>query len=130
MKKLKALILSSVISLPVGIALSGEADAYSRKNCEVIKQEFIRQGASNSTATWFAYRVAWRESGCTPQYVRDHDDWSYSRLGLNGKTAGLRRTWRNWCGADVRYDTRILSTDVRCALEAFERMGTRPWGGY
>jgi hypothetical protein len=130
MRKLKALVLSSVLSLPVGIALSGEANAYSRSNCETIKQELLRQGASNSTANWLGYRVAWRESGCTPQFVRDRDDHSYSRFGLNGKTAGLRRAWRNLCNADVRYDTRILSIDVRCALAAYRALGARPWGGY
>lgn len=105
-----------------------EAPTASRGGCDGIYDEMIRQGASDGVAQRFAYRIAPRESGCTPQFVHDHDDWSYSRFGLNGLTAGLRANWMNWCGADVRSDTKNLSTDVRCALEAYERMGWAPWG--
>ena len=66
-------------------------------------------------------------SATLPQFVHDHDDWSYSRFGLNGLTAGLRANWANWCGADVRSDTMNLSVDVRCALAAYHRMGWAPW---
>jgi len=99
-----------------------------RGGCDGIYDEMISQGASAGVAQRFAYRIAPRESGCSPQFVHDHDDWSYSRFGLNGLTAGLRSNWANWCGADVRSDTKNLSTDVRCALEAYQRMGWRPWG--
>jgi hypothetical protein len=96
--------------------------------CDGIYDEFIRQGASSAVAQRFAYHIAPRESGCSPQFVHDGDDWSYSRFGLNGLTAGLRSNWAAWCGADVRSDTKNLSTDVNCALEAYARMGWRPWG--
>jgi len=99
-----------------------------RGGCDGIYDEFIRQGASDGVAQRFAYRIAPRESGCSPQFVHDHDDWSFSRFGLNGLTAGLRSNWANWCGADVRSDTQNLSTDVACALAAHARMGWRPWG--
>ena len=88
----------------------------------------IRQGASAGVAQRFAYKIARRESGCTAAFVHDHDDWSYSRFGLNGLTAGLRANWASWCGADVRTDTQNLSTDVSCALAAYNRMGWAPWG--
>lgn len=96
-------------------------------SCGGIYDEMRRQGASSGVASNFAYHIAPRESGCTPQLVHDGDDWSYSRFGLNGLTAGLRSTWQRWCGADVRWDTRILSTDVRCALAAYSHMGWQPW---
>lgn len=95
--------------------------------CGGIYNEMRRQGASSGVASNFAYHIAPRESGCSAQFVHDGDDWSYSRFGLNGLTSGLRSNWANWCGADVRWDTRILSTDVRCALAAYHRMGWSPW---
>jgi hypothetical protein len=98
-----------------------------RGGCDGIYDELIRQGASDGVAQRLAYRIAPRESGCSPQFVHDRDDWSYSRFGLNGLTAGLRANWMSWCGADVRSDTQDLATDVRCALAAYERMGWRPW---
>lgn len=98
-----------------------------RGGCDGIYDEMRRQGASDGVAQRFAYRIAPRESGCTPQFVHDHDDWSYSRFGLNGLTAGLRQNWASWCGADVRSDTKNLSTDVNCALAAYNRMGWAPW---
>jgi hypothetical protein len=98
-----------------------------RGGCDGIYDEMIRQGAGSGVAQRFAYRIAPRESGCSAQFVHDRDDWSYSRFGLNGLTAGLRQNWANWCGADVRSDTKNLSTDVRCALAAYHRMGWSPW---
>jgi hypothetical protein len=106
-----------------------EAASSGRGGCDGIYDELRRQGASDGVAQRLAYRIAPRESGCSPQFVHDHDDWSYSRFGLNGLTQGLRNNWMNWCGADVRSDTQNLSTDVRCALEAHARMGWSPWGG-
>jgi len=95
--------------------------------CDAIYDEMVAQGASGATARRFAYSIAPRESGCTPQFVHDRDDWSYSRFGLNGLTANLRANWQAWCGADVRTDTRHLATDVACALAAHARMGWAPW---
>jgi hypothetical protein len=98
-----------------------------RGGCDGIYDELIVQGASDGVAQRLAYRIAPRESGCSPQFVHDRDDWSFSRFGLNGLTAGLRANWAAWCGADVRSDTQDLSTDVRCALAAYNRMGWAPW---
>jgi len=98
-----------------------------RGGCDGIYDELIRQGASDGVAQRLAYRIAPRESGCSPQQVHDGDDWSYSRFGLNGITAQLRNNWMAWCGADVRYDTADLATDVACALAAYDRMGWAPW---
>jgi hypothetical protein len=95
--------------------------------CDGIYAELIAQGATSPVAHTFAYQIAPRESHCTPQYVHDGDDWSYSRFGLNGLTAALRARWADWCGADVRSDTRVLSLDVACALAAYDRMGWAPW---
>ena len=95
--------------------------------CDGIYEEMIAQGASAGVAQRFAYRIAPRESGCSPQFVHDRDDWSYSRFGLNGLTAGLRSNWQRLCGADVRSDTQNLSTDVNCALAAYHAMGWQPW---
>lgn len=98
-----------------------------RGGCDGIYDELLAQGASSGVAQRFAYVIAPRESGCTARYVHDRDDWSDSRFGLNGLTAGLRQNWAAWCGADVRSDTAELSTDVRCALAAYGRMGWAPW---
>lgn len=98
-----------------------------RGGCDGIYDEMVNQGASSSVAWRFAYSIAPRESGCTPQYVHDSDDWSYSRFGLNGLTAALRDGWMRLCGADVRYDTKDLSKDVECALAAYHAMGWAPW---
>ena len=95
-------------------------------NCAVIVAELARQGATPAVASRFG-AIAWRESGCYPRQVHDSDDWSYSRFGLNGLTAGLRAGWRRLCDADVRWDTRVLSVDVKCALAAFAELGWRPW---
>jgi len=98
-----------------------------RGGCDGIYDELLAQGASSGVAQRLAYSIAPRESGCSPQFVHDGDDWSYSRFGLNGLTANLRTNWMTWCGADVRSDTQVLSVDVRCALAAYDRMGWAPW---
>lgn len=121
--------MAAATLVAVVVAAPHRADAASRGDCEIIVAELREQGASVGVANYLGRRVAWRESGCRPAYVHDRDDWSHSRFGLNGKTAGLRRVWRTWCGADVRYDTRNLSVDVACALAAYDRLGRRPWGG-
>jgi hypothetical protein len=96
-------------------------------NCEVIVNELLKQGASSYVANRLGIAIATRESNCYPRQVHDNDDWSFSRFGLNGLTQGLRTTWRQWCNADVRWDTRILEVDVRCALAAYDHMGWQPW---
>lgn len=125
--EIQALLHQGDRSAPAPAAEAPEPVQSGRGGCDGIYDEMRRQGASDGVAQRFAYRIAPRESGCSPQFVHDRDDWSYSRFGLNGLTAGLRSNWANWCGADVRSDTQHLSTDVNCALEAYNRMGWRPW---
>jgi hypothetical protein len=108
-------------------ALQGPSQTMVRSGCDGIFDELVAQGASSGVAQRLAYVIAPRESHCAAQYVHDRDDWSYSRFGLNGLTAGLRANWSRWCGADVRSDTVELATDVRCALAAYDRMGWAPW---
>lgn len=73
-------------------------------------------------------RIAWRESGCNhTSWVSDRDDLGGGLLGINFRTANLRNGWLNWCGATVnnfRYDANL---QVRCAKEAYNRLGLRPW---
>lgn len=132
---IRRLLLAGGALLMLGTALlavAGPASAKTGKsnaNCSAIYNEVRRQGGSANVASFLAYRVAPHESGCTAQYVKDSDDWSYSRFGLNGKTAALRAGWKRLCGVDVRSATKNLSTDVRCALAAYRVMGTRPWRG-
>lgn len=73
-------------------------------------------------------RIAWRESGCNhTRYTDDRDDLGGFLLGMNFRTATLRSGWFSWCGAtvsNVRYDPDL---QVRCASEAYQRLGLRPW---
>jgi hypothetical protein len=114
---------------PVAFLTPGLRDCTpSASPCTTIYNEFRRQGASSGVASNFAYHIAPRESGCTPQYVHNSTDWSYSRLGLNAGAHGeLVSGWRRLCNADVRWDTRILSVDVRCGLAAYHAYGWSPW---
>jgi hypothetical protein len=128
MKKLLIPVMAALISVGVVSPLHASALApANRAACTTIYNEFRRQGASPAVAQRFAYTIAWRESGCVPQYVHNRTDWSYSRLGLNGLTAALRAGWMRLCHADVRSATRSLPTDVRCALAAYRVMGWAPW---
>lgn len=129
--RIRNLLIASVITATPVLAIdTPEVSAASWRgngNCQQIEQAFLNIGASSGVADRFAYSIAPRESGCRAQYVHDHDDWSYSRFGLNGKSASLRRYWMRLCGADVRNHTRNLSVDVRCAYAAFRTLGWRPW---
>jgi hypothetical protein len=129
MRKILIPVMAVLISIGAAGAVDQHASAASanRAACTTIYNEFRHQGASPSLAQWFAYKIAWRESGCVPQYVHNRTDWSYSRLGLNGLTPALRAGWQRLCHADVRSATRNLSTDVRCALAAYRVMGSAPW---
>lgn len=73
-------------------------------------------------------RIAWRESGCDhTRFTNDSDDLGGFLLGLNFRTATLRTGWSAWCGAtvdDIRYDPDL---QVRCAKEAYVRLGLKPW---
>jgi len=104
-----------------------ECAPQTRGGCDGIYDELVAQGASDGVASRLAYVIAPRESGCSPQYVHDGDDWSFSRFGLNGINPTLRSGWMRWCGADVRFDTKDLATDVSCALAAFDHLGWTPW---
>jgi hypothetical protein len=72
--------------------------------------------------------IAWRESGCNhTRCTNDSDDLGGYLLGMNFRTATLRNGWLAWCGAtvsNVRYDPNL---QVRCAREAYDRLGLRPW---
>jgi hypothetical protein len=73
-------------------------------------------------------RIAYRESGCNhTRYTNDHDDLGGFLLGMNFRTQNLRNGWLSWCGATVnntRYDPAL---QVRCAKEAYDRLGLQPW---
>ena len=99
--------------------------------------EAVVPGDCNSYAPLFAAydlpvdtfnRIAWRESGCVhTSWVDDHDDLGGGLLGINFRTANLRNGWLSWCGATVsnfRYDVNL---QVRCAREAYIRLGLSPW---
>jgi len=72
--------------------------------------------------------IAWRESGCNhTSWVNDADDLGGGLLGINFRTQTLRNGWYSWCGATVnnfRYDPNL---QVRCAREAYDRLGLSPW---
>lgn len=71
--------------------------------------------------------IAYRESRCNARsFVNDHDDLGGGLLGINMRTAGLRATWRRWCGGTVSNVTNA-AVNVRCAAAAYRRMGLRPW---
>ncbi len=123
-----SVILAMILTLGLAPAVRvSHTTAPAPTGCDGIYAEMIHQGAPADVAGHFAYFIAPRESGCAPKQVHDNDDWSFSRFGLNGLTAGLRTYWRNLCDADVRWDTRFLDADVRCALAAYRDVGWRPW---
>lgn len=71
-------------------------------------------------------RIAWRESGCDHRsFVIDRDDAGGGLLGINLK-GRLAATWHDWCGATLDNIT-DAAVNVRCAAEAYERLGMRPW---
>lgn len=74
------------------------------------------------------HAIAWRESGCNhTRFTNDSDDLGGFLLGMNFRTSQLRAGWYSWCGAtvtNVRYDPNL---QVRCAREAYDRMGLSPW---
>jgi len=122
-----AAVMSAAPVSANGTDLATRQTARSHDGCQAIYDAFIHWGATPAVAERFAFTIAPRESGCRPQYVRNRTDWSYSRLGLNGLTPGLRRGWLRLCGSDVRSDTADLMTDVGCAMAAYKAMGWRPW---
>jgi hypothetical protein len=72
-------------------------------------------------------RIAWRESGCRhTSFVIDSDDAGGGLLGINLKGAALARGWNAWCGATLGNIT-DPEVNVRCAAEAYQRMGMAPW---
>lgn len=75
------------------------------------------------------HAIAWRESGCNhTSWVVDSDDLGGGLLGINFKTANLRNGWMNWCGAAPTQAFRNdANWQVRCAKEAYDRMGMAPW---
>lgn len=71
-------------------------------------------------------RIAWRESGCNHNsFVIDRDDAGGGLLGINLK-GSLAAGWYRWCGATLGNIT-DPEVNVRCAAEAYQRLGMRPW---
>jgi hypothetical protein len=69
--------------------------------------------------------IAWRESGCDhTSFVRDRDDLGGGLLGINLRAGASN--WFAWCGLTVNNVTNA-ETNVRCAAEAYQRMGMAPW---
>jgi hypothetical protein len=93
-------------------------------DCDSYAPLFETYGLPVATFT----RIAWRESGCNhTSWVNDSDDLGGGLLGINFRTATLRNGWAAWCGATVnnfRYDPEL---QVRCAKEAYNRLGLKPW---
>jgi hypothetical protein len=134
-KKIKATLAALGVTLLVGVTVqpaeaaskyATRATAREHAGCQRIYKSYRNVGAGHQTAQWFAFWIAPRESGCVPQYVHNRTDWSYSVVGLNGLTPGLRAGWRRLCGRDVR-TWQGYEADAKCALAAYRAMGTRPW---
>jgi len=71
-------------------------------------------------------RIAWRESGCNHRsFVIDADDAGGGLLGINLK-GSLAATWHSWCGVTLG-SVIDADTNIRCAAEAYRRLGLRPW---
>jgi hypothetical protein len=71
--------------------------------------------------------IAWRESGCNHEsYVIDSDDAGGGLLGINLKGYQQATTYYRWCGVTLATVT-DAETNVRCAAEAYRRMGLAPW---
>ena len=122
-----ALVAAVVVAL-LGIgAERADAAGYSPARCAWLAPHLEAAGLPVGTFL----RIAYRESRCARNgvCVFDHDDASCSRFGINMKTAGLRATWRRWCGASSAYHLRNLTVDLRCTKAAFDRLGLRPWRG-
>lgn len=100
--------------------------ATSAGGCARVYQSYINVGAPAGVANWFAYTVSPRESGCTPVFVHDADDWSYSVVGNNGITADLRAGWLRLCGRDVRV-WEGWEADAACGWAAYQVLGRGPW---
>lgn len=98
------------------VAVPGDCDSY--------MPLFVEHGLPASTFR----AIAWRESGCNhTRFTNDADDLGGYLLGMNFRTATLRNGWFSWCGAtvsNVRYDADL---QVRCAREAYDRLGLSPW---
>lgn len=118
-------VVAAAVSSFLGRPVAAAAAAPSRQACTVIVAEMRRQGATEAVAVRFG-RIAWRESGCVAQRVSDRDDLSWSRFGLNFRGA-MPAYWRRVCGVSDYRATRVLGTDVRCALAAYRHVGWRPW---
>lgn len=91
-------------------------------DCESYVPLFERYGLPVSTFK----AIAWRESGCDhTSFVIDRDDAGGGLLGINLK-GRLAATWREWCGATLANIT-SAEVNVRCAGEAYDRLGLSPW---
>lgn len=92
-------------------------------DCDSYVPLFVEYGLPPATFK----RIAWRESGCNHEsFVIDSDDAGGGLLGINLKGAQLARGWNQWCGATLANIT-DAEVNVRCAGEAYQRLGMRPW---
>ena len=71
--------------------------------------------------------IAWRESGCDHRsFVIDSDDAGGGLLGINLKGYAQATRFYQRCGVTLANVT-DAETNIRCAAEAYERMGMAPW---
>ena len=91
-------------------------------DCDSYVPLFQRYGLPPATFK----RIAWRESGCNHNsFVINRTDSGGGLLGINLK-GSLAGTWNDWCGATLGNIT-DPEVNVRCAAEAYERLGMQPW---
>ena len=114
------------LSTDEGQALLAERPAHvdvTPGDCSSYAPLFVKYGLPVATFE----RIAWRESGCDhTSYVIDGDDAGGGLLGINLKGYTLATGYYRWCGVTLASVT-DAETNVRCAAEAFERMGMAPW---
>jgi hypothetical protein len=119
----RRLALIAVATFTVlAIASPDRTEAASRSRCAQYHALFAAYGLPVQTFS----RIAWRESSCNHRaFVIDHDDAGGGLLGINLK-GRLAPVWFRWCGATLRNIT-VAEVNVRCAAEAYQRLGLRPW---
>jgi hypothetical protein len=101
--------------------VESEPVAYIPGDCSSYQPLFEQYGLPVNTFT----QIAWRESGCNHlSFIRDSDDLGGGLLGINLRAGAS--TWFSWCGLTTANIT-DAETNVRCASEAYSRMGMTPW---
>jgi hypothetical protein len=114
---------AAAMEYAVNLPPEPEASSPTPGDCDSYAALFERYGLPVATFK----RIAWRESGCDhTSFVIDSDDAGGGLLGINLK-GRLAATWNEWCGATLGNIT-DATVNVRCAGEAYDRMGMAPWG--